>query len=110
MTSVRDAGVHAIAVEGDFDDCQALVKACFNDRSFRDKVGLSAVNSINWARLMPQIVYYFTSAIALGAPDKPVAFCVPTGNFGNVFAGWVAMQMGLPMYSVLSSLPTAMIF
>lgn len=97
MTSVRDAGVHAIAVKGDFDDCQALVKACFNDAAFRDKVGLSAVNSINWARLMPQIVYYFTSALALGAPDKPVAFSVPTGNFGNVFAGWVAMQMGLPV-------------
>jgi threonine synthase len=97
MTSVRDAGVHAIAVKGDFDDCQALVKACFNDAPFRDKVGLSAVNSINWARLMPQIVYYFTSALAVGAPDKPVAFSVPTGNFGNVFAGWVAMQMGLPV-------------
>ena len=97
MTSVRDVGVHAIAVKGDFDDCQALVKACFNDAPFRDKVGLSAVNSINWARLMPQIVYYFTSALAVGAPDKPVAFSVPTGNFGNVFAGWVAMQMGLPV-------------
>lgn len=103
MTSVRDEGVHAIAVEGDFDDCQALVKACFNDGPFRDKVGLSAVNSINWARLMPQIVYYFTSALALGAPDKPVAFCVPTGNFGNVFAGWVAMQMGLPVQRFIVS-------
>ncbi len=97
MTSVCEEGVHAIAVKGDFDDCQALVKACFNDKPFRDSVGLSAVNSINWARLMPQIVYYFTSALRVGAPEKPVAFCVPTGNFGNVFAGWVAMQMGLPV-------------
>ena len=101
MTSVRDAGVHAIAVEGDFDDCQALVKASFNDGSFRDKVGLSAVNSINWARLMPQIVYYFASAFKVGAPEKSVAFSVPTGNFGNVFAGWVAKQMGLPIEKLI---------
>ncbi len=97
MTSVLDAGAYAIAVDGDFDDCQALVKACFNDSAFRDEVGLSAVNSINWARLMPQLVYYFTSALSLGAPENKVAFCVPTGNFGNVFAGWTAMQMGLPV-------------
>jgi len=97
MTSVIDEGAFAVAVKGDFDDCQALVKASFNDTDFRDKVGLSAVNSINWARLMPQIVYYFTSAVACGAPDRQVAFSVPTGNFGNVFAGWVAMQMGLPV-------------
>ena len=97
MTSVIADGAHAVAVKGDFDDCQALVKASFNDTDFRDKVGLSAVNSINWARLMPQIVYYFTSAVACGAPDRQVAFSVPTGNFGNVFAGWVAMQMGLPV-------------
>jgi threonine synthase len=74
-----------------------MVKACFNDASFRDEMNLSAVNSINWARLMPQIVYYFASALKVGAPDQPVAFCVPTGNFGNVFAGWVAAQMGLPV-------------
>ncbi|MEL0234608.1 MAG: threonine synthase, partial [Alphaproteobacteria bacterium] len=97
MTSVDAAGAHAVAVAGDFDDCQAIVKALFNDHGFRDKVGLSAVNSINWARLMPQIVYYFKAALELGAPDRKVAFSVPTGNFGNVFAGYVAMQMGLPV-------------
>ena len=97
MTSVIADGANAVAVKGDFDDCQHLVKSCFNDLAFRDSVHLSAVNSINWARLMPQIVYYFTSALALGAPAKKVAFSVPTGNFGNVFAGWVAGQMGLPI-------------
>ena len=97
MTSVIAEGAHAVAVKGDFDDCQALVKASFNHSAFRNQVGLSAVNSINWARLMPQIVYYFTSAVAVGAPDIPVAFSVPTGNFGNVFAGWAAHQMGLPV-------------
>ena len=97
MTSIMDEGAHALAIDGDFDDCQSLVKACFNDHAFRDEVNLSAINSINWARLMPQIIYYFTAALQLGAPDKPVAFCVPTGNFGNIFAGWVAMQMGLPV-------------
>lgn len=97
MTSVIADGVHAISVAGDFDDCQALVKTLFNDHEFRDSVNLSAVNSINWARLLPQIVYYFSSALALGAPDRRVAFSVPTGNFGNVFAGYVAMQMGLPI-------------
>ena len=97
MTSVSADGAHAVAVTGDFDDCQDMVKACFNDTAFRDEMNLSAVNSINWARLMPQIVYYFSSAVKLGAPDRPVAFCVPTGNFGNVFAGWVAAQMGLPV-------------
>ena len=97
MTSVIADGAHAVAVEGDFDDCQALVKALFNEHDFRDRVNLSAVNSINWARLMPQIVYYFSAALALGAPQQKVAFSVPTGNFGNVFAGYVAMQMGLPV-------------
>ena len=97
MTSVIADGAHAVAVKGDFDDCQHLVKSCFNDLAFRDTVHLSAVNSINWARLMPQIVYYFTSALKLGAPDRKIAFSVPTGNFGNVFAGWVAGQMGLPI-------------
>jgi len=101
MTSVLDAGAHAVAVKGTFDDCQDLVKASFNDARFRDAVNLSAVNSINWARLVPQIVYYFTSAIVLGAPDKPVAFSVPTGNFGNVFAGWAALQMGLPIEKLI---------
>ena len=89
--------VYTVSVKGDFDDCQALVKALFNDLEFRDEVNLSAVNSINWARLMPQIVYYFSSALALGAPDQKVAFSVPTGNFGNVFAGYAAVQMGLPI-------------
>ena len=97
MTSVIADGAHAVSVKGDFDDCQALVKALFSDLDFRDEVNLSAVNSINWARLMPQIVYYFSSALALGAPDRKVAFSVPTGNFGNVFAGYAAVQMGLPI-------------
>ena len=97
MTSVIADGAHAVSVKGDFDDCQALVKALFNDLEFRDEVNLSAVNSINWARLMPQIVYYFSSALALGAPHRKVAFSVPTGNFGNVFAGYAAVQMGLPV-------------
>ena len=101
MTSVVAAGAHAVAVDGDFDDCQAIVKTLFNDHSFRDAVNLSAVNSINWARLMPQIVYYFKAALALGAPDKPVAFSVPTGNFGNVFAGYVAKRMGLPIEKLI---------
>ena len=97
MTSVDAPGAHAVAVAGDFDDCQAIVKTLFNDHAFRDEVNLSAVNSINWARLMPQIVYYFKAALALGAPERQVAFSVPTGNFGNVFAGYVAMRMGLPI-------------
>ena len=101
MTSVDAAGAHAVAVGGDFDDCQAIVKSLFNDHGFRDTVGLSAVNSINWARLMPQIVYYFKAALELGAPDRQVAFSVPTGNFGNVFAGYVAMQMGLPIAKLI---------
>ena len=97
MTSISAKGAHAVAVSGDFDDCQDMVKACFNDVAFRDEMNLSAVNSINWARLMPQIVYYFASALKVGAPKQKVAFCVPTGNFGNVFAGWVAAKMGLPI-------------
>ena len=97
MTSVVADGAHAVAVSGDFDDCQAVVKALFNDLEFRDQVNLSAINSINWARLMPQIVYYFAAALRLGAPARKVAFSVPTGNFGNVFAGYVAVQMGLPV-------------
>ncbi len=97
MTTSRAANVHAIAVRGNFDDCQNLVKAMFNDRAFREKMHLSGVNSINWARIMAQIVYYFTSAIALGAPDRKVSFTVPTGNFGDIFAGFVAKRMGLPI-------------
>ncbi|MDF1601231.1 threonine synthase [Mesorhizobium sp. YIM 152430] len=97
MTTSTQANVHALAIEGNFDDCQALVKGMFNDHSFRDRVMLSGVNSINWARIMAQIVYYFSSAITLGAPDRPVSFTVPTGNFGDIFAGYAAKKMGLPI-------------
>ena len=97
MTTVADANVHNIAVEGTFDDCQDLVKAMFGDAAFRDELRLSAVNSINWARVMAQIVYYFTAALALGAPARDLAFAVPTGNFGNVFAAYAARRMGLPI-------------
>ncbi len=97
MTTPSEANVHAIAVQGTFDDCQNIVKALFNDLAFRDGLGLAGVNSINWARLMAQIVYYFTSAVALGAPGRPISFCVPTGNFGDVLAGYAAKRMGLPI-------------
>ncbi len=97
MTTVADANVHNIGIDGSFDDCQALVKALFQDRPFREKLRLSAVNSINWARVMAQIVYYVTAAVALGAPDRAASFAVPTGNFGDVFAGYVASRMGLPI-------------
>ena len=97
MTSNTAANVHALAIDGNFDDCQALVKAMFNHETFRKSVGLSGVNSINWARIMAQVVYYFTSAVSVGAPDRAVSYSVPTGNFGDIFAGWVAKQMGLPI-------------
>ncbi|MEH6775956.1 MAG: threonine synthase, partial [Cereibacter changlensis] len=97
MTTPSEANVHALAVDGDFDDCQALVKDMFNDFAFRDAVGLAGVNSINWARVLAQVVYYFSSAVSLGAPHRPVSFTVPTGNFGDVFAGYIARQMGLPI-------------
>jgi threonine synthase len=97
MTTSTLANVHALAVEGNFDDCQNLVKAMFNDTAFRDKVKLSGVNSINWARIMAQIVYYFTTAVALGGPDRKISFTVPTGNFGDIFAGYCAKRMGLPI-------------
>jgi threonine synthase len=97
MTSVPDSNVHALAIEGTFDDCQALVKAMFNHHAFRDRVRLSGVNSINWARVVAQVAYYFTAAVALGAPHRKVAFTVPTGNFGDVYAGYVASRMGLPI-------------
>jgi threonine synthase len=97
MTTVRSANVHNIAVEGTFDDCQDLVKAMFNDIAFRDRMRLSAVNSINWARVAAQIVYYAYAAVRLGAPQRPVGFCVPTGNFGNVLSGYAAQRMGLPI-------------
>ncbi len=97
MTTSGAANVHALSIRGNFDDCQALVKAMFNNQPFRDRVGLSGVNSINWARIMAQIVYYFSSALSLGAPDRPVSFTVPTGNFGDIFAGYTAKRMGLPV-------------
>src|SRR6187549_3970121 len=97
MTTVPDSNVHAVAIEGTFDDCQALVKAMFNHHAFRDRVRLSGVNSINWARIMAQAVYYFMAAVALGAPHRKVSFTVPTGNFGDIFAGGVAKRMGLPI-------------
>ncbi|WOI55676.1 threonine synthase [Palleronia sp. LCG004] len=97
MTTASEENVHALALDGDFDDCQAAVKAMFNDHAFRDRVGLTAVNSINWARVLAQVVYYFSSAVALGAPSRKVSFTVPTGNFGDIFAGWIAKRMGLPV-------------
>ena len=97
MTTVSEANVHALAIEGDFDDCQAALKAMFNDFDFRDGVRLAGVNSINWARVLAQVVYYFTSAVALGAPGRAISFAVPTGNFGDIFAGYVAKRMGLPV-------------
>ncbi|HEY0835550.1 MAG TPA: threonine synthase [Azospirillum sp.] len=101
MTSVLSSNVHNIALEGTFDDCQDMVKAMFADTDFRDRLNLSAVNSINWARIMAQIVYYFVAAVALGAPDRKVAFVVPTGNFGNVYAAYAARSMGLPVETLV---------
>ena len=97
MTTVMSKNVTNIAVEGSFDDCQDLVKALFNDLAFRDEMRLSAVNSINWARILAQAVYYVAAGLALGAPDREIAYVVPTGNFGNVYAGYVAKQIGLPV-------------
>lgn len=97
MTTAGEANVHNIAIRGNFDDCQALVKAMFNDLALRDRLSLAAVNSINWARIVAQIVYYFTSAVAIGAPHRKVSFTVPTGNFGDIFAGYAAARMGLPV-------------
>jgi threonine synthase len=97
MTTTAHGNVHAIAIRGTFDDCQNLVKAMFNDTRFRDRMQLAGVNSINWARIMAQIVYYFTSAISLGGPDRKISYTVPTGNFGDIFAGYAAKRMGLPI-------------
>jgi threonine synthase len=97
MTTVSSPNVHNVAIEGTFDDCQAIVKALFNDIPFRDRVALAGVNSINWARILAQIVYYVTSALALGAPARRVSFTVPTGNFGDIYAGYVAKRIGLPI-------------
>jgi len=101
MTTVDAPNVWNIALKGSFDDCQDIVKAMFNDQPFRDEMRLSAVNSINWARIMAQIPYYVWAAIALGAPERRVAFAVPTGNFGNVFAGYAAREMGLPVSQLI---------
>jgi threonine synthase len=97
MTTLAAPNVHAVAVEGTFDDCQGIVKALFNDLAFRDRVALAGVNSINFARIVAQAVYYFVAAAALGGPQRKISFVVPTGNFGDVFAGWVAKRMGLPV-------------
>jgi threonine synthase len=97
MTTAEAGNVSAVAIEGTFDDCQALVKAMFNHAQFRERVRLSGVNSINWARIVAQAVYYFTAAVSLGAPYRKVAFTVPTGNFGDIYAGYVALRMGLPI-------------
>jgi threonine synthase len=97
MTTPVEPNVRAIAMDGDFDDCQARVKDMFNDLDFRDGVRLAGVNSINWARVLAQVVYYFSAAVSLGAPHRAVSFTVPTGNFGDIFAGYVARAMGLPI-------------
>jgi len=97
MTTVLSPNIHNIAIEGTFDDCQAMLKAMFNDVGLRERLRLSAVNSINWARVMAQIVYYAHAALSLGGPDRRVGFVVPTGNFGNVFAAYAARAMGLPI-------------
>lgn len=97
MTTPEDSNVHALAMDGDFDDCQARLKDMFNDFEFRDGVALAGVNSINWARVLAQVVYYFSSAVSLGAPYREVSFTVPTGNFGDIFAGYIAKKMGLPI-------------
>jgi threonine synthase len=101
MTTVGAPNVHAIAIDGTFDDCQDLVKAMFADRPFRRDLNLSAVNSINWARIMAQTVYYVAAAVALGAPERHLGFAVPTGNFGNVFACHVARRMGVPISEIV---------
>jgi len=101
MTTVLDANVHNIAIRGTFDDCQNAVKALFNNHSFRDRVKLSGVNSINWGRIVAQIVYYFKAAAELGVPNRKIAFTVPTGNFGDIFAGYAAKRMGLPIEKLL---------
>lgn len=94
MTTIADQNVHLLAVEGSFDDCQAMLKAVFNDLEFKQRLSMAAVNSVNWARVLAQIVYYGYASLQSAAP---VSFCVPTGNFGNVFAGYLAKRMGFPI-------------
>jgi threonine synthase len=101
MTTVADANVHNIALEGTFDDCQDIVKALFADEEFRAKTPITAVNSINWARILAQVVYYFYAALQLGAPERAVSFAVPTGNFGDIYAGYIAKRMGLPVHQLI---------
>jgi threonine synthase len=101
MTTVLDANIHNIALEGTFDDCQSIVKGLFRTARFREELHLSGVNSINWGRIVAQIVYYFTAAVSLGAPYRPVTFVVPTGNFGDIFAGYAARRMGLPIANLV---------
>jgi threonine synthase len=101
MTTVLDANIHNIALKGTFDDCQNIVKGLFRNPRFRDELKLSGVNSINWGRIVAQIVYYFTAAVSLGAPHRPVNFVVPTGNFGDIFAGYCAKRMGLPITNLV---------
>ena len=101
MTTVLDENVHNIALSGSFDDCQDIVKTLFSDADFRDKHSLTAVNSINWARILAQVVYYFYAALRLGAPARAVSFCVPTGNFGDIYAGYIAKRMGLPIEQLI---------
>jgi len=97
MTTVASPNIHNVAVDGTFDDCQDLVKAMFSDLQFRERHKLAAVNSINWARVAAQTVYYFTTAARIAGPNQPISFCVPTGNFGNILAGYIASRMGLPI-------------
>jgi threonine synthase len=101
MTTATDANIRCIAIDGDFDACQSIVKGLFNAQGFAQSVDLSGVNSINWARIAAQVVYYFTAAVALGAPHRPISFSVPTGNFGDAFAGFVAARMGLPIERIV---------
>ncbi len=101
MTTPTEDNIHSLSVAGHFDDCQALVKGMFNDHAFRDEVSLAGVNSINWGRIIGQVTYYFVAAVALGAPHRKVSFIVPTGNFGDIFAGYVAKKMGLPIEQLI---------
>ena len=101
MTWINQSGSNPLAIRTDFDGCQEIVKSLFNDLKFRNEVSLSAINSINWARLVPQIVYYFYAGLKLGAPEQKVSFSVPTGNFGNILAGWIAMKLGLPIEKLI---------
>ncbi|MFN3584065.1 threonine synthase [Phenylobacterium sp.] len=103
MTTAEEDNVACVAVKGTFDDCQAIVKQTFQDQALRQAVDLSGVNSINFARIAAQAVYYFTTAVALGAPHRPASFCVPSGNFGDAFAGYVAMRMGLPVARIVAA-------